>query len=71
MFSSLMVFLLPLLKAAQPELQAIGLAWLRRYRAQIEAEVPGIVKEIEDAVASHDDHRVSQLLHRLRAGARG
>lgn len=70
MWGEMLAFLVPMLQAATPDLQGIALAWLRKYRARIEAELPEIVQEINDAIASHDDRRVSALLKRLRTRAR-
>lgn len=71
MLGELLGLLVPLLRGAEPEVQGIFVAWLHKWRVEIESQCPGIVQEIQNEIASHSDERVSQLLHRLRREATG
>ena len=61
MWMSLLSFLVPMLKAAAPELQALGLAWLKQYRMKLEAEAPGAIKEIDHAIAQAEGGNLGPL----------
>ena len=60
--------LVPIIRNATPEIQGIFVAWLHKYRITLENAMPEGIQEIEHAITSHDDERVSQLVHRLRNG---
>jgi hypothetical protein len=61
----LLTTLLPFLKDGTNELGKMVVAVLRRHRETLDTVAPGLMTEIDDAYASHDPSRISQLRARL------